>query len=53
MILTALNDYYQRLSKENKVPQPGFSTEQISYEILINQSGTPIQVNFIGSSEGE
>jgi len=52
MILTALNEYYQRLAKEDKVPQPGFSTEQISYEILINQSGVPLQVNFIGSSEG-
>ncbi|MGM0701559.1 MAG: type I-C CRISPR-associated protein Cas8c/Csd1 [Pseudomonadota bacterium] len=53
MILTALNDYYQRLAAEDKVPPIGFSTEQIDYELLIDEAGKPLQVNFIGRADGK
>lgn len=53
MILTALNDYYQRLVSEDKVPTLGFSTEQIDYELLIDESGNVLQVNFIGDAKGK
>ncbi len=53
MILSALNDYYQRLASEDKVPPLGFSTEQIDYELLIDEAGKVLQVNFIGEVEGK
>lgn len=53
MILTALNDYYQRLSKENKVPQPGFSTEKISFALAFDQNGLPQQIDDLRDTSGK
>ncbi|WP_301585509.1 type I-C CRISPR-associated protein Cas8c/Csd1 [Halomonas alkaliantarctica] len=53
MILTALNDYYQRLSKENKVPQPGFSTEKISFALVFNHNGLPQQIDDLRDTSGK
>ncbi|WP_148713840.1 type I-C CRISPR-associated protein Cas8c/Csd1 [Chitinolyticbacter meiyuanensis] len=39
MMLTALNDYYQRLAAQDQVPRFGFSTEKISYALLLNADG--------------
>jgi len=39
MILSALNDYYQRLSTQGKVPTFGYSDEKISYALLIALDG--------------
>ncbi|MCL2162136.1 MAG: type I-C CRISPR-associated protein Cas8c/Csd1, partial [Betaproteobacteria bacterium] len=39
MILSALNDYYRRLSAQNKVPTFGYSDEKISYALLISPDG--------------
>ena len=44
MILTALNDYYHRLVAEEQVPEVqvprfGFSTEKISFALLLNADG--------------
>nr|WP_295710645.1 type I-C CRISPR-associated protein Cas8c/Csd1 [uncultured Halomonas sp.] len=53
MILTALNDYYQRLSKENKVPQPGFSSEKISFALAFDQNGVPQQIDDLRDTSGK
>lgn len=53
MILTALNDYYQRLSKEKKVPQPGFSTEKISFALAFDQNGVPQQIDDLRDTSGK
>jgi CRISPR-associated protein Csd1 len=39
MILSALNDYYRRLSAQGKVPAFGYSDEKISYALLISPDG--------------
>jgi len=39
MILSALNDYYYRLSAHDKVPAFGYSDEKISYALLISLDG--------------
>lgn len=39
MILAALNDYYQRQADDGQVPRLGFSTEKISYALLLNSDG--------------
>ena len=53
MILTALNDYYQRLSKESKVPQSGFSTEKISFALAFDQNGVPQQIDDLRDTSGK
>ncbi|WP_280550352.1 type I-C CRISPR-associated protein Cas8c/Csd1 [Halomonas sp. 11-S5] len=44
MILSALNDYYQRLAAQNKVPVPGFSSEKVSYALIFSADGVPLQI---------
>lgn len=53
MILTALNDYYQRLAKEDKVPQPGFSTEKISFAVVFDDNGVPQQIDDLRDTTGK
>lgn len=53
MILTALNDHYQRLSKESKVPQSGFSTEKISFALAFDQNGVPQQIDDLRDTSGK
>ncbi|MBS64248.1 type I-C CRISPR-associated protein Cas8c/Csd1 [Salinisphaera sp.] len=45
MILTALNDYYQRLAAQQQVPQPGFSAENISFALVFSAAGEPLQID--------
>ncbi|MFC0269046.1 type I-C CRISPR-associated protein Cas8c/Csd1 [Kushneria aurantia] len=45
MILSALNDYYQRLAAQGKVPQPGFSSEKISFALVFSREGRPLQID--------
>lgn len=42
MILSELYDYYQRLAANGQVPRFGFSTEKISYALLLNVDGSLI-----------
>jgi len=53
MILTALNDYYQRLADEDKVPLPGFSSEKISFCLIFSQEGKPLQVVDLRDTSGK
>ncbi|MCE8011868.1 type I-C CRISPR-associated protein Cas8c/Csd1 [Billgrantia desiderata] len=53
MILTALNDYYQRLADENKVPLPGFSSEKISFCLVFSQDGKPLQIIDLRDTTGK
>lgn len=45
MILTALNDYYERLAARQQVPQPGFSTENITFALIFSARGEPLQID--------
>ncbi len=49
MMLQALVSYYQRLAEDSDsdVPEPGFSRENIHFEIVLSTSGELIQVNDI------
>lgn len=53
MILTALNDYYHRLAKEDKVPQSGFSTEKISFALIFDENGAPCQIDDLRDTSGK
>lgn len=53
MILSALNDYYQRLAVENKVPVPGFSSEKISFCLVFSQEGEPLQIDDLRDTTGK
>ena len=53
MILTALNDYYQRLADEDKVPLPGFSSEKVSFCLIFSQEGKPLQVVDLRDTSGK
>lgn len=45
MILTALNDYYERLAAQGQAPQPGFSSENISCALVFSADGESIQID--------
>ncbi len=55
MILSALNDYYQRLLARQTpgLSPPGYSQEKIGYEILLNTQGALVAVNDIRDSSGK
>ncbi|GGY02302.1 type I-C CRISPR-associated protein Cas8c/Csd1 [Litchfieldella qijiaojingensis] len=53
MILTALNDYYQRLAAEDKVPMPGFSSEKVSFCLVFAQDGKPLQIVDLRDTSGK
>ncbi|MBZ9558375.1 MULTISPECIES: type I-C CRISPR-associated protein Cas8c/Csd1 [unclassified Modicisalibacter] len=53
MILSALNDYYQRLAADYKVPLPGFSSEKISYALVFSAEGVPLQVVDLRDTSGK
>lgn len=52
MILSALNEYYERLSSDMKVPPFGFSDEKISYVLIISPTGDLIDVQDIRDKSG-
>ena len=47
MILTALNDYYQRLAAAGQVPTAGFSRQNVSYALVFSQDGRPLALDDI------
>ena len=53
MILSALNDYYRRLSAQGKVPAFGYSDEKISYALLISPDGEVKDVLDIRDTTGK
>jgi CRISPR-associated protein Csd1 len=53
MILSELNDYYQRLAKEEKVPPSGFSSEKVSFCLVFSQDGKPLQVVDLRDTSGK
>ncbi len=53
MILSALNDYYHRLSSQGKVPAFGYSDEKISYALLISPDGEVKNVLDIRDTSGK
>jgi CRISPR-associated protein Csd1 len=53
MILQALNDYYQRLLEQEVVSLPGYSSQNIAYEILLAPDGSVVQVNDIRDTSGK
>jgi len=42
-VLTALTGYYDRLAARDEVPPYGYSSEQISFALIIGRNGTPIE----------
>ncbi len=55
MILSALNDYYQRLLEQSTdgISPFGYSQEKISYEILLSPDGAVVDVNDIRDVTGK
>lgn len=55
MILSALNDYYQRLLEQSTdgISPFGYSQEKISYEILLSPDGAVVGVNDIRDVTGK
>src|SRR5471030_2619857 len=53
MILSALNDYYQRLAGQDAVPVFGFSQEKISYALLLSAEGELVEVLDIRDNSGK
>ena len=57
MILTALNDYYQRLTEQEAereiVPVFGFSQEKISYALVLSAEGELVDVQDVRDNSGK
>ncbi len=53
MILSALNDYYQRLADEDKVPLSGFSSEKVSFCLVFSKDGKPLQIIDLRDTTGK
>lgn len=55
MILAALNDYYQRLLEDadSGVSRPGYSQEKISFAIVLDASGSVVDVLDLRGKDGK
>lgn len=53
MILSALNDYYQRLAAQGRVPIPGYSREKVSYALILSSSGELLDVADVRETSGK
>ncbi len=53
MILSALNDYYQRLAGQGDVPTFGYSQEKVSYVLVLSPGGTLVDVQDIRETSGK
>lgn len=51
MILTELNAYYERLAAQGCVPEPGFSSESISFALIFSVDGRPLQFDDLRVSD--
>lgn len=52
MILSALNDYYSRLSDRGEVPPFGYSEEKISYALIISADGKLVDAQDLRDTSG-
>jgi len=52
-ILTALTRLYDRLAEDGEVPRPGYSTERISYAVVIDAEGQPLRLSNKRSHAGK
>lgn len=55
MILSALNDYYQRLldAPDSGIAAPGYSQEKISFAIVLATDGSVVDVNDLRDTSGK
>ncbi|MBF7054568.1 type I-C CRISPR-associated protein Cas8c/Csd1 [Halomonas sp. KAO] len=53
MMLSALNDYYHRLAVQGKVPAPGFSSEKVSFALILSADGQPIEIADLRDTTGK
>nr|WP_297457571.1 type I-C CRISPR-associated protein Cas8c/Csd1 [uncultured Halomonas sp.] len=53
MMLSALNDYYQRLAAQDRVPVPGFSSEKVSFGLILSADGQPLEVADLRDTTGK
>lgn len=53
MILSALNEYFERLSRRGRVPAYGYSEEKISYVLVISTDGVLADVQDIRETSGK
>lgn len=53
MILSALNDYYDRLAGKDEVPPFGYSEEKISYALIISRDGNLVDVQDLRDTSGK
>ena len=53
MILSALNNYYDRLCEKKAVPTFGYTQEKISYAIVLSRKGEIVAVNDIRDTTGK
>lgn len=44
-ILSALTRLYERMIETGTAPKPGFTAEKISYELIIDKQGTPVDLS--------
>ena len=43
-ILTALSRLYDRMAENGEAPRPGYSTEKISFALVLDDDGTPLRL---------
>lgn len=43
-ILTALSRLYDRMAENGEAPRPGYSTEKISFSLVLDADGTPLRL---------
>ncbi|MES1954820.1 type I-C CRISPR-associated protein Cas8c/Csd1 [Salinisphaera hydrothermalis] len=53
MILAELNTLYDRLASRGEVPSFGYSVENISFELIIDRDGTPVEFNDLRRADGK
>lgn len=53
MILSALNDYYDRLYDRGEVPPFGYSEEKISYAIVVSPDGDLVAIDDVQDTTGK
>ena len=53
MILAELNRLYERLASRGEVPTFGYSVENISFELIIDHDGHPVEFNDLRRTEGK
>ena len=52
-ILTALSRLYDRMAENGEAPRPGYSTEKISFALVLDAGGTPLRLTDKRSHAGK